>query len=380
MQNSWIHVSKGRAARNARVGVREMNEEHVSRQGFFGPVAMLYHERPTADPKRIEGAISVATSPLEILATDTAGADDAATEILFNDALSISIVRRNEAMPYLFRNIDADTLYFIHAGTGTIATEFGPLDYEPGDFVLLQKGVTFRVMPCGPLTAMVVESLTPISLSEHRQVGRHSPIDPTVLVAPEPVCYDWPAQDEWALRLKHGSAYTVAYYDELPLDVIGWKGDLFPFKLNLRDIRPITSERFHLAPSSWAVFESSSFMGVVFSPMNIVSDPEAEELPSRHRNVDTEEAILLRSSNGIAVEMLMHMPQGLTHGPAGPYREAYEAVRRPGMRRMTDGVSIDAYARLNRTEIFQEAARKAGAMRRPLPSETSGPDQPLAHA
>ena len=48
-------------------------------------------------------------------------------------------------MPYCYRNIDGDLLYFVHRGSGVFATEFGPLRYEPGDYVLLPKGTTFRL-------------------------------------------------------------------------------------------------------------------------------------------------------------------------------------------------------------------------------------------
>ena len=40
------------------------------------------------------------------------------------------------------------------------------------------------------------------------------------------------------------------------MNVVGWKGDMFPFKLNVRDIRPMMSDRIHLAPSAWVTFEA----------------------------------------------------------------------------------------------------------------------------
>jgi len=42
MTRSWIHFTRGRFVRQARVGLGELREEHLSRQGFAGPVAMLY--------------------------------------------------------------------------------------------------------------------------------------------------------------------------------------------------------------------------------------------------------------------------------------------------------------------------------------------------
>src|SRR5262249_42458245 len=53
--------------------------------------------------------------------------------LLSNDDVAIAISRRRQAMPYCYRNIDGDLLYFVHRGTGIFATEFGPLHYEPDD-------------------------------------------------------------------------------------------------------------------------------------------------------------------------------------------------------------------------------------------------------
>lgn len=360
MRNSWIHVHEGQTARQARVGVADLNEEHYSRGGFFGPVSMLYHGRKPADPVRVEGPISIAVAPLGALTFDDENNPSGLpTEMLTNDELSIALSHRAVATPHLVRNVDADTLYFIHEGEGVVATEFGPIEYEPEDLILIPKGTTYRHMPSTPTTAEVVESVAPIEFTEHQQIGRHSPIDFGVLGIPKITEYDWPEQEEWEVKLKHGPEITCVFYAELPFDLIGWKGDLFPFKLNLRDIRPLTSERIHLAPSSWAILESASFMCVPFLPMSVVSDPEAEELPTRHRNVDADEVILIRRVNGKTVNALGHFPQGMTHGPAAAERDAYAAVYEPGMQRMLEGLSIDSYRRLHRTPTFEAALPSA---------------------
>ena len=54
MMRSWIHFTRGRFARQARVGLGELREEHVSRQGFAGPVAMIYRLAGPNEVVRIE--------------------------------------------------------------------------------------------------------------------------------------------------------------------------------------------------------------------------------------------------------------------------------------------------------------------------------------
>ncbi len=351
MKASWIHVQSGEVPRQARVAVPHgLREEHVSRQGFAGPAAMLYHRKPPAVALRVEGTLfPLACDGAALEPDDLHDARGVPTLLLRNDELTMSISRRSEPMPYCMRNVDADTLYFIHAGTGLFATEFGPLRYGPGDFIYIPKGLTYRQMPDAHGGCFLVyESMEPISFTEHVQAGRHAPFDPTVVEIPQLAPYDWPEQPEWEVRLKHGDEYTSIFYANHPMDLAGWKGDLFPHRLNIDDIRPLTSERLHVAPSTWSVYEASGFMLVAFLPMNIVSDPEAEEMPDYHRNIDSEEAIFVHRPGRRADGTFMHLPQGVTHGPNEADREAFERARKPGMQRSFVAISLDAYRRLRR--------------------------------
>ncbi len=47
MMRSWIHFTRGRFVRQARIGLDEagLREEHLSRQGFAGPVAMRPNDK-----------------------------------------------------------------------------------------------------------------------------------------------------------------------------------------------------------------------------------------------------------------------------------------------------------------------------------------------
>jgi len=144
MKNSWIPAASGETPRQARVNVHDMNEELLSRQGFAGPTSMIYRKRR---PVRVEGAVAIRAAALDLLSAGDSDADGLPTKVFFNDHVEVFLIRRTEAMPYLFRTIDADSLLFIHEGTGTIATEFGPIPYEPNDFVLIPKGISYRQLP-----------------------------------------------------------------------------------------------------------------------------------------------------------------------------------------------------------------------------------------
>src|SRR5438132_12342412 len=71
MTRSWIHFTRGRFVRQARVGLGELGEEHLSRQGFAGPVAMLYRTDGPNEVVRVEGDYrSRAVDSADVVSTD----------------------------------------------------------------------------------------------------------------------------------------------------------------------------------------------------------------------------------------------------------------------------------------------------------------------
>jgi homogentisate 1,2-dioxygenase len=343
---SWIQQSKGRHVRQARVGLCDLREEHISRQGFFGPVAMIYREHGPNEVVRVEGTLTPrqVADTTRVESSDMTDPRGAPETLLSNPDVSVAVSRRTAAMPYAYRNTDGDLLYFVHQGTGQFATEFGRILYEPGDYILIPKAITFCVMPDpGDSHMLVVESPAPLSLTEHKQVGRHMPVDTTVLVLPELHDYRWPQREEYELRVKHGGAHSSIFYRNNPLVSVGWKGDLFPYKLNIRDIIPISSDRIHVAPSAWCTFEAVGFAVITFVPQVAVTDLNAEELPSYHRNVDNDESVFVHHDEPSARKSgtLSHTPQGILHGANEAAREAFQKRRTPGMRRTLCGVSVD---------------------------------------
>jgi len=358
---SWIHHAKGRFVRQARVGLGDLREELIGRQGFSGPVATVYREHGPNEIVRVEGTLYPrrAADTGRVEASDRADARGSPEVLLSNADVSVAVSRRSAAMPFAYRNVDGDLLYFVHKGSGQFVTEFGRLVYEPGDYVLIPKGITFSVWPdAGDSHMLVVESAAPLSLTEHQQVGRHMPVDPTVLVLPELHDQAWPRREEWELRVKHGGAYSSIFYRNNPLVSVGWKGDLFPFKLNIRDIIPISSDRIHVAPSAWCTFEAAGFVVITFVPQMAVADLNAEELPSYHRNVDNDESVFVHhdASGRAHPGMLSYTPQGILHGADEATRAAFQAKRTPGMRRTLCGVSVDTDRPLAVSAAFDRLA------------------------
>jgi homogentisate 1,2-dioxygenase len=354
MTCSWIHLTRGRFVRQARVGLGDLREEHLSRQGFAGQVAMLYRTDGPNEVVRFEG--DYRPRQIDSAAQDASDPRGGWQTLLANDDVAVAISRRREPMPYCCRDMEGDLLYFVHRGRGVFATEFGPLPYEPGDWVLLPKATTFRHLPdAADSFLLLVESPQPIRLCEHEQVGRHTPLDPTMLEAPEVVDYGWPKQDEYEVRLKHRGGHSSVFYRNDPMRVVGWKGDLFPFKFNVRSILPIMSDRIHVPTSSWATFEAPGFVVLSIVPMTAVADLAAEELPSYHRNIDMDEVMLSHADedpDGRRPGSFRHTPQGVLHGANEAYRAEFQARREPGTRRTSTSVGVDSFRPLVPTAEF----------------------------
>ena len=288
---------------------------------------MLYRTDGPNEIVRVEGDYrSRAVDSADVVASD---ADDPRGDwqvMLSNPDVAVAISRRRQAMPYRYRDMVGDLLYFVHRGTGTFATEFGPIAYEPGDYIHLPKGTTFRHMPDDrDQILLVVESPGPIrpwpstrmSAATRRSTRRCSKCPTSSITAGRRrrntrcVC---------AMAQSRG-AHSSIFYKNDPLKVVGWKGDLFPFKLNIRHILPIMSDRIHLAPSSWATFEAPGVAILSFVPQIAVSDLNAEELPSYHRNIDMDEVMLNHADED---------PVGPPPRPLPPHPARHIARRRRG--------------------------------------------------
>ena len=72
-------------------------------------------------------------------------------------------------MRYFVRNADGDAVHFVHRGTGRFETDYGTLPYEPGDYVTIPKGTTYRIhVDAGPAVFLIIETPEPIALAGAR--------------------------------------------------------------------------------------------------------------------------------------------------------------------------------------------------------------------
>jgi len=76
-----------------------------------------------------------------------------------------------------------------------------------------------------------------------------------------------------------------------PLDAVGWHGNLHPVRINVKDLRPLMSHRFHVPPSAHTTFVANRFVVCTFAPRPFESDPGAIKVPFFHNNDDYDEVL-----------------------------------------------------------------------------------------
>jgi homogentisate 1,2-dioxygenase len=327
---NWIPVrgAQGKHSRQAHADMPEGTyEREISKEGFFGPAAFIHHQRPPTGWTTFEG-------PLRPRAFDLARLNAAEPspwavgKVLFNNALEVRFWKLGEAMPALARNADGDQLLFVHQGSGDLFCDYGRLTYRAGDYLYLPRGTMWRLSPAkdasGPTAILMIQaSNTHFTLPDKGLLGGHALFDPAMLQTPEmdEAFRDHQAQaGEFAVEIKKRGEVSRVTYPYNPLDAVGWHGDLAPVRLNVEDLRPVSSHRYHLPPSVHTTFLSDRFVVCTFAPRPFETDPGALKVPFFHNNDDYDEVLFYHagdffSRDHIEAGMMTFHPSGFTHGP-----------------------------------------------------------------
>jgi homogentisate 1,2-dioxygenase len=322
-------LSKGKVTRQAHVGLPDgtFEEEH-GREAFEGRASHLYRSHPPTAWVRIEGPLQPRAYDLNGLKpADQADPAGEWQRILWNDDVAIYVSRPAGEPPHYLRDCDGDLCYFVHRGGGLLETDYGPMRFRAGDYLIVPKGTTHRLVPDGDDTFLyVIEGKGEYHLPEKGILGKHALFDPGVLETPEPEPHD--QRGEFTVRVKRDHAYTTLVYPFHPLDVVGWQGDLCPMRLNVEDFRPVVSPRYHVPPSVHITWDNDGFEIGTFAPRPTeTGDPDALRVPFFHSNIDRDEVLFYHqgqffSRAGIGEAYITHHPQGLHHGPQAAAIEA----------------------------------------------------------
>ncbi len=324
-----IPYIKGEVTQQAHVDVPDgLCEEEFARSGFFGRYAHLYRTEAPVKWTRIEGNLKPQLFDLR-LAPVGSNFLEGQRFLLGNQDCRIYCSVFAKSMPYFVRNADGDEVFFVHAGQGRLETDFGPLTYEPGDYLVIPRGTVYRLLPEQKTFILGVESYSEITLPDKGMLGQHALFDPAMIRVPTPELNHAAksrgtpnaGSQEFELRIKRNEEWTRVFYPFNPINTVGWKGTLTVWQLNVRDIRPISCDRYHLPPSAHTTFLGQNFVICTFLPRPLENgDPGAMKVPFYHSNIDFDEVLFYHAGEffsraGIDQGMLTFHPQGIHHGP-----------------------------------------------------------------
>ena len=317
-------------------------EEVMGLEGFSGVQSILYHHYLPPRVKHVEdlGMAAVEYSdfgPLQHRAFHTAdmpsGGDPVSARrvLLGNNDVTLGMSVPTKTMDYYYRNAQAYEVWFSHDGAGKLSTQFGNLSFNPGDYLVIPYGTTWR-MELGSSQArfFVIESPSQIEppnryRNRYGQLLEHAPYSERDIRPPEDL-ETHTDRGEFEVRVKGRDRITRHILDHHPLDVIGWDGFLYPWAFSIHDFEPITG-RVHQPPPVHQTFQGNNFVVCSFVPRLFDYHPQAIPAPYNHSNVNSDEVIYyaegdFMSRRGIdRYDITLH-PSGLPHGPQPGATEA----------------------------------------------------------
>ncbi|OLS27293.1 MAG: Homogentisate 1,2-dioxygenase [Candidatus Heimdallarchaeota archaeon LC_3] len=363
----YVPYIKGNTSRQAHSNLPKNNdgkvtyEEEHGRLGFFGKVSHLYHINPPTGYTKIEGEFKPELIDTNKLTPkDQHDPWDLPVYFLENNEVKLGISRRSKEMPYYLKETLNDLIYFVHKGHGNFQTLYGILSYKQGDYIIIPKGTPFKIIPeTEENYFLVIESDEEIQIPDRGLLGPTALYDPATIEVPEPnPLSNGGKGTETIVRHKRMNKYTDYYYDfDIGRNVIGWKGDVTPWKINIHDFRPIMSHRYHLPPSAHTTFLTNGFVVCSFVPRLFETEEGVLKIPFYHSNVEYDEVIFYHagkffSRDNIDSGMVTFHPAGFLHGP---HPKALQKMLKQD-KKMTDeyAVMVDTRNPLNLTKEARE--------------------------
>jgi homogentisate 1,2-dioxygenase len=341
--SSVFYVQRGQVPHKRHTQFRKPDgslyaEELFGVEGFSGRESLLYHHTPPTQTHQIDDP-----SPVRIEAADPEGsaahrhrlvntgqlkprgtAISGRIPLFYNADVTFGVVLPEEKMEHFYRNGEADEMYFVHTGRGRLETVFGPIEYGPGDYLVIPIGTTYRLQPDDDEQRMLwVECPSNIEpprryRNEFGQLLEFSPymerdIRPPAEMAPHL------EEGDFVVEVKTRGRVTAYHYRHHPFDVVGWDGYLWPFAFNIGDFEPITG-RIHQPPPVHLTFQPRNFVICSFVPRKFDYHPLSIPAPYNHSNINSDEVIYYVAGNfmsrrGVDIASFTVHPAGIPHGP-----------------------------------------------------------------
>ena len=201
-----------------------------------------------------------------------------------------------------YKNGGADEIIFVFKGGGTLETVFGKLPYRAEDYIVIPRGITYRLVPdkVEEEDYLILESVGPVRipqryLNHEGQIKMGAPYSERDFHAPtEIITID--KEEDVDVLVKDGGRFTRVTLAHHPFDAVGWDGYLYPFTFNAQDFEPITGT-VHQPPPIHQTFEIRGYVVCTFAPRFLDTHPEAVKIPWVHDNVEADEVLFYVRGN-----------------------------------------------------------------------------------
>jgi len=251
---------------------------------------------------------------------------------LKNAHCSIATAQITEDTDLFYRNSYSHELLFIHYGEGELLSEYGRLQLNQWDYVVIPKGTTYQLKfnDYSNVKILVIESDSPYEIprhfrNEYGQLREDAPYYERDFGVPN---YMEPFDElgNFQLIIKVANRYFEYQLPHQPFDVVGWDGFLYPYTFNIKEYSPKVA-KIHLPPPIHLLFETDHFVVCNFVPRLYDFHPEAIPAPYYHSNVDSDEVLYyvhgdFMSRTGVTAGSITLHPMGIPHGPQPGKTEA----------------------------------------------------------
>jgi homogentisate 1,2-dioxygenase len=212
----------------------------------------------------------------------------------------IHVYAANQSMrDRFFYDADGELLIVPQQGRLRLATEFGRIDVEPQEIVVVPRGVRFCVELAdanlaNPARGYVCENFgAPFRLPDLGVIGSNGLANSRDFLTPHAAFED--REGKFELVAKFMGNLWSAEIGHSPLDVVAWHGNYAPYKYDLRRFNAIGSISYdHPDPSIFLVLQSQSdtpgvdTIDFAIFPPRILAMEHTFRPPWFHRNVASE--------------------------------------------------------------------------------------------
>ncbi|KAL4963626.1 putative homogentisate 1,2-dioxygenase [Aspergillus stella-maris] len=296
-KKAWLYRARPAVAHQ---GFTEMPDNEDTECSFL-PLNPRIHVSPTQlawHPFDIEESETDFISGLKTVA----GSGDPT----LREGIATHVYTANRSMTKrAFVNSDGEFLIVPQQGALDIQTEFGPLYVQPGEIVVIQRGLRFRVeLPDGPSRGYILEIWgSQFELPELGPLGANGLANARDFLYP--VAQYEVVKEPWEIIYKLGGKFFKSTQQHSPFDVVAWHGNYVPYKYDLTKFVNVGSISVdHIDPSIFCVLTAKSrdltaplADVLIFSPRWDVAS-HTYRPPYYHRNAASELMGLIYGSYG----------------------------------------------------------------------------------